>query len=580
MDSPDWQEYRREAGLPSLSPLVAFVCGLLLTAVGYATASRLSREGLGRDFQELAEARITTIERVVGAHLDVMQGVAALYDTSDDIRHSQFTTFVTPLLSRHPGILALEWVPRVPHKQRARLRRAAAFDGFTQFQITERAEDGRLRVAPERAEYFPVLFMAPHAGNQAALGFDLASDPLRHAALQLAMRTGETTATGQVELYEAPAARRGVLVFHPRYQGPAGRPLLERFEGFVLGVLQVDQLLAAPLALLPGAGIRVEIRDNSASGADSQLATFAPPGEDGVKTVPGLSRLREINVAGRKWSIRCLPTPAFVGNRALATPVVVLCAGVCLSILLAAYMLLLVRHSERVERANVVLKAADDLHKRYTERVLSAQDEERGRLARELHDETGQSMTSLIAGLGALEAGAKADGQRRQLHELRELAERTLDDLGRMARGLHPSTLDTLGLRVAVDNLVRQVTRGQGLEVEVEMEGLQDGRRLPSAVEVTLYRILQEALTNAIKHGAAHRVRVALHCAEGRIRMRVQDDGHGFAMDRQTGQPGADLGLGIHGMRERASLVGGKLRVHSAVGAGTEILVDVPLEVG
>jgi signal transduction histidine kinase len=200
-------------------------------------------------------------------------------------------------------------------------------------------------------------------------------------------------------------------------------------------------------------------------------------------------------------------------------------------------------------------------------RVVEAQELERKRLARELHDETGQALTSILLGLKPLEEATSGETQEAVL-ALRELVVSTLQDVRRLAVELRPSALDDLGLVAAIDRLAHSAGES-GMQVDVEAQ-IGDAR-LPAEVETTLYRIVQEAVTNVAKHSAARRLSITLTRKGGSVVAIVEDDGMGF-----DPQASAD-GLGLLGMRERLALVGGTLRIEAAAGAGTTIAAEVPV---
>jgi signal transduction histidine kinase len=214
-------------------------------------------------------------------------------------------------------------------------------------------------------------------------------------------------------------------------------------------------------------------------------------------------------------------------------------------------------------------KQQEELRTRLIEQVMTAQDEERGRIARELHDETGQSLTALLVGLRTIE-GSRTIAEAVELAQLlRETAAQTLRDVGRLARGLHPSVLDDLGLAVAVTRHVQEFARVHGIVEDTRIEGLESDPPLP-LVQNTVYRVLQEALTNVAKHAGARRVSVRLVRDEAMVELRVRDDGVGF-------EPGANpRGLGLQGMRERAALLGGAVQLESEPGEGTMITARFP----
>jgi PAS domain S-box-containing protein len=209
-------------------------------------------------------------------------------------------------------------------------------------------------------------------------------------------------------------------------------------------------------------------------------------------------------------------------------------------------------------------------------RLITAQEDERASLARELHDETGQALTSLLVGLKSLEAapGPEAAALVRQL---REVGARTLENVSRLAQGLRPSVLDDLGLVPALSRYVSEHAAIHRLTAETHVAGL-DGARLPAPIEVTLYRIAQEALTNVARHASATRVTVSLEREGNLVRLEVRDDGRGFDLDDPLGAAGAPARLGLYGIRERAALLGGTAEVHAASGRGTTLTVVIPLE--
>jgi signal transduction histidine kinase len=163
-----------------------------------------------------------------------------------------------------------------------------------------------------------------------------------------------------------------------------------------------------------------------------------------------------------------------------------------------------------------------------------------------------------------------------QLQALKTIVADTLDDVRDLALGLRPSVLDDLGLEPAVRRTVRTFHAFHGLAIDFQAVGL-EGVRLPPPVETALYRILQEALTNVAQHAAARQVSLLLEARAGTVIVIVEDDGCGFEADGMMQGAAAKRWLGLHGMRERAELLGGKLTVESAPGAGTTVYAQVPL---
>jgi PAS domain S-box-containing protein len=211
-------------------------------------------------------------------------------------------------------------------------------------------------------------------------------------------------------------------------------------------------------------------------------------------------------------------------------------------------------------------------------RLATAQEDERRHLARELHDQMGQHLAALGLGLKALETGGPdsppAQARLRQLLDLTDLIGRELHHL---ALELRPTALDDLGLRTALAHYAERWSERSGVAVDFEAAGLEAGR-LPAPAETALYRVVQEALTNVLKHAQARRVSVVLQRSDGRAQAVVEDDGHGFDVEAVMAPAGDGVRLGLLGMRERLALVGGTLAVESTPGRGTTVIARVPLD--
>lgn len=209
-------------------------------------------------------------------------------------------------------------------------------------------------------------------------------------------------------------------------------------------------------------------------------------------------------------------------------------------------------------------------------RVLQAQEEERKRIARELHDETAQSLSMLLTNLDLLEPHIPLDNEplRSGFTRVGALAKRTLDETRALSHDLRPTILDDAGLVAALQWIAVEHERVYGNFVRIHAE-TRYAERLPSEVEVALFRIAQEALTNSGKYAHAKRVNVTLSFPGSVARLVVKDNGDGFDPDRISG-PTRKGRLGLYGMRERAALLGGTVSVHSAPGKGTEVRVELP----
>ena len=217
-------------------------------------------------------------------------------------------------------------------------------------------------------------------------------------------------------------------------------------------------------------------------------------------------------------------------------------------------------------RVVVAIELSERVGRRAVRALLEGQETERRRLARELHDETGQALTSILLGLKSLERDIGAE----PLAVIRELVDSALGDVRRLTVELRPPALDDFGLAAALERLAGVIGERSSLTVDVNVN-LPSGT-LPAELETAIYRIVQEALANVVKHAAARSVSIVVSGSAGSVRAIVEDDGRGFALGTVR-----EHALGLVGMRERAQLLGGRVDVESAPGAGTTIVVELPL---
>lgn len=229
-----------------------------------------------------------------------------------------------------------------------------------------------------------------------------------------------------------------------------------------------------------------------------------------------------------------------------------------------------VGQTEEVERLELaflrMMRRLEAERRRAGSAALRAQEEERARVARDLHDEVNQSLTGLLLRLEAVREEAPPE-LARELDETKGLANQAMRELLSLARQLRPTALDDLGLGAAIAGQVKQVAR-PGLEAELSTEG--DLADLAGDVQLVVYRVAQEALTNAARHSGAERIDVTLRRAGDGVELAVADDGQGFAFEQ------SERGLGIGGMRERALLIGAELTIESRPGHGTTVRLSVP----
>ena len=238
------------------------------------------------------------------------------------------------------------------------------------------------------------------------------------------------------------------------------------------------------------------------------------------------------------------------------------------------------RHAARLEgeslrRFEEVTQAKRDLEQ-LSGRLLDVQEDERRRIARELHDEIGQNLTALRIEISRAQAAWKAGSPavHERLEEARALAEKTVHTVRDISLLLRPALLDDLGLAAALQWQAEEFSRRSGISSRFSEEGLENA--LPDAHKTCVYRVVQEALNNCEKHSAATQVRLAVRQSGRELTVEIADNGRGFRLDPQ-GNPAGEAGLGILGMRERVGMLGGWLNLESAEGRGTRLWLMLPL---
>lgn len=227
-------------------------------------------------------------------------------------------------------------------------------------------------------------------------------------------------------------------------------------------------------------------------------------------------------------------------------------------------------HGRRSRDYYMALERDGALREKLIESVIEAQETERERIARDLHESTGQTLTSLAMHLRVVEQARDLDALRGQVAEVRALTKGALEQVRSVARGLHSATLDDFGFEAGLNQYVDELRASHDIDIDVLASGFDAYGRMPPTIELALYRIAQEALRNAVRLAAATTVSVVVDRTATVVRMIIEDDGCGFDVD--TAQ-----GLGLLSMRERATACGGSLTIESSPGAGTGVFAVIPV---
>jgi PAS domain S-box-containing protein len=224
-------------------------------------------------------------------------------------------------------------------------------------------------------------------------------------------------------------------------------------------------------------------------------------------------------------------------------------------------------------------KLAEERLRELTRQLIAAQEAERKRIAQELHDELGQAMTAISLDLGGIEKALPAEASRElreRLIDARSMAHAVDEQISEMALDLRPSLLDDLGLLPALQWYLNRYSQRTGIEVATNFEDLES--RLPDEVETTLYRVIQEALTNIARHAQAGKVLISLDRSAAAVTASIQDNGRGFDVDGAQGPAASPGSMGLLGIKDRVSTLGGTVDIRSERGEGTRIQIELPIQ--
>ena len=371
--------------------LLVSCLGITLSVLLFIAAGIWEKEKTVVDFERGAENRISAIKNTFENTLHELDAIASFYTASREVERFEFHTFTKHLLWHSEGIQALEWIPRVSHSMRDAYVGAAKKEGYPDFRITEQKEQGVMVTAARRTEYYPVYFIEPYEGNENALGFDLASNPVRLKALEQSRDSGLKTATARIRLVQEKEKQFGVLIFEPVYQLGMATDSIEgrrrHLRGFVLGVYRIGDLVEKSISRLQPRGIDIALTDESAPEDkrflyyhQSRLRTApAPPAAVEANQTEGMHYAETFAVAGRTWQILCTPSPEHGAAGKSWQSWAILAAGLLVTGLLSGYLLQFHLRMEKArQHADELLQAKTGLEHEIYERKRS--EEERRKL--------------------------------------------------------------------------------------------------------------------------------------------------------------------------------------------------------
>jgi len=540
-------------------------------------------------FDETTHAVKTVIYRRVNRYLDAMFGARGLFLGSDPVEPEDWNGYVRALEPearfRLNDLQSLAFATYVRPGERKTFSREAREEGMRDLWPEPNGE---------RAAYFPLKFVAPsNEANRMMFGFDAYSDPTHRSAMDRARDTDSPQATRMTYvLTEADpgseadlALRKGLAIYLPVYQKDEPRDTVaerrQALRGFVVATFTTNELFGDAFSRRFHPAVDFEVYDSEYVATSSPLYDYngvKNAGEEGnVALFSGERRIKEL-LAGREWTLYFATLPGFERGAESNLPAFVLASGVTVSLLLFGTTLMLARSrtqafcaSADLKKANLELEQANTELQRSRESLVSAREEERRRLRRDLHDGVGPQLAALMLELETASDLVSDNPEASALiAKLSKRAREIVSDVRHSVHALRPPALDELGLMGALREAAIQYGPA-GLHVSVENTG--ELSHLPAAVEVACYRIVQEALANVVRHARANHcsVRIRLDEETGALIVEVEDDGRGIREDDRAG-------VGMISMRERTEELGGRCVVKPLAGGGTLLRAVLPFQ--
>lgn len=338
-----WRQRRLSVALPlaALLPLILFI---------FIRASAWENTQIRLKFQNQTGNLAHNMQVNFAGYLQSITAIERFYASSSHVNREEFRVFTATAFQNFPGIQALEWIPKVTDEQRDGFEKSAQQEGLYGFQIQE-TQQGVMVPAAKRSIYFPVFYVEPWARNKKALGFDLASNPARRAALEQAQDSGQQVATRRITLVQEKQNQFAFLVFHPVFRGGVMPETVaarrQALQGFALGVFRIGDMIHIGLRALDQQNIHLQLLDSDAPEQEQNLLPLEKISTE--RPYPGLTWTFPLDMAGRRWLLRFWGTPAYAQAHSTGYVWAVLAFGLLFVSLAGTFLLVITGRSARIE---------------------------------------------------------------------------------------------------------------------------------------------------------------------------------------------------------------------------------------
>lgn len=622
---------------------LTIVIGTLLSGTGFAIIKNWESQKISIEFQSLALDRVHQLEDTIKEEIiDVLLSLKSFYQSSEEVNREEFQQFVSYFLYKMPSIQALEWVPYVPANEREKYELKAQKDGYSNFKFTQRNEVGKIIRSRLKAEYFPVYFVEPYQGNEKALGFDLASNPNRLAALEKARDSGKAIATSKIQLVQKTENTDGFLIFQPIYRKQSINNSIADFrknlQGFIVGVFSIKELFEKSLDEFSTQGdeFDIYIYDSSASTDSEKFLYFNSSKKEEnysnditaadalgklklAASDSGINFIKTVEVGGRKWLFLLIPNQEYIKNKESWDSWLFLLLGLFLTAGISSYINTNINQTKKIkklvtERTQELSQTNKELEKARDD-ALAATRAKSYFLATMSH-EIRTPMNGVIGMTNLLLNTQLSDQQKDFVETIRTSGDSLLTiindildfskiDSGKLELEYKPVLISNCIEEVL--DLLSPIAHQKGLEIAYYISPA-----TPTSIITDLTRlrqILTNLLSNAIKFTDVGEVILKVDAKDispqdnqlenpekcdlvYEIEFSVKDTGIGIAKDKQqilfqsfsqvdtsTTRKYGGTGLGLVISKRLSEMMGGKMWLDSELGKGSKFYLTIQAKV-